>query len=112
MADRDLTPAEAKQEVEVFLGDGWSAQAWPCESSYEVSAGRRNGVALHCFGPTYRAAVSALKAAWRDAVRPAAERGVVFGLADLHHSADPAVVQQEYAKRIPFLTSLSLGEEA
>lgn len=112
MADRDLTPAEARAEVEAFMGDSWSVTTDVMDDGdMSVSAfGTRLNV--HGWGPTYRAAVDALKAAWRDAVRPVAERGVVFGLADLHHSADPAVVRQEYAKRIPFLTSLSLGEEA
>lgn len=77
MTDRDLTPDEARAEVEAFMGEGWKAEAflgdlpefyvtasttiergvWP----YTRTAGR---------GPTYRAAVDALLQAWRDAVRP------------------------------------------
>jgi len=70
MTDRDMTPAEARAEIEAFLGEGWTAKAWPCATSYEVTAESGGGLILHAYAPTYRAAVAALKQAWREAVRP------------------------------------------
>jgi hypothetical protein len=74
MTDRDLTPEEARAEVEAFLGERWMIGALLkgpeiLGSTPEVCA-QRNGVSLYGAGPTLRAAVSGLKAAWRDAVRP------------------------------------------
>ena len=73
MTDRDLTPAEARAEVEAFMGEGFKCHAeWGYNGAfviaYTVEADDvRVGSTDH---PTYRAAVDALKAAWRDAVRP------------------------------------------
>jgi len=71
MTDRDLTPAEARAEVEAFMGEGWTVvhESWP--RAYRMSA--RRGVRIEVesgYAPTTRAAVAALKQAWRDAVRP------------------------------------------
>ena len=78
MTAPDLTPAEARAEVEAFMGEGWRFMAY----EYEAHDGARpvpcvyceqlhvDGIELRFTGPTYRAAVDALKQAWRDAVRP------------------------------------------
>lgn len=76
MTERDLTPEEARAEIEAFLGVGWrciatqaiTRTAQPCHR-FRVCA-VRSGITNQATGPTYRAAVSALKAAWRDAVSP------------------------------------------
>jgi len=80
MTDRDLTPDEARAEVEAFLGEGWRvsfvrppdfpdriyACAWlPCVRAGDFKVRVESPCCL-----TARAAVSALKQAWRDAVRP------------------------------------------
>ena len=80
MADRDLTPAEARAEIEAFMGEGWRvtfvrppdfpdriyACAWlPCVRAGDFKVRVESPCCL-----TARAAVDALKAAWRDAVRP------------------------------------------
>lgn len=77
MTDRDLAPAEARAEIEAFMGEGWivwaGVQETPddCPAILSVSAHDANGViSLWSLEPTYRAAVDALKQAWRDAVRP------------------------------------------
>lgn len=93
MADRDLTPAaathdtpygasEARAEVEAFMGEGFrcivtqaiTRTAQPCHR-FRVCA-VRSGITNQATGPTYRAAVDALKAAWRDAVRPWMEAAI------------------------------------
>lgn len=78
MSDRDLTPAEARAEVEAFMGESWTCDAFPSfRAGNEPRAYAACGdVRVLGGGPTYRAAVSALKAAWRDAVRPWMERAI------------------------------------
>lgn len=75
MTDRDLTPEEARAEIEAFMGEGWSSIAIIVGTDTRLAYTRRFdggyiSVEVEGRGPTYRAAVSALKAAWRDAVRP------------------------------------------
>lgn len=85
--NRDLTPAEARAEVEAFLGSEWKvSQLGVGKGTGEAFVQCANGgVRVFETGPTYRAAVSALKAAWRDAVRPWCVRTVeeVDGCIDL-----------------------------
>lgn len=81
MTDRDLTPEEARAEVEAFLGSEWTVIAPAPDGSEDAGeecyvSAWRGPVAAHYFAPTFRAAVSALKAAWRDAVRPWVFRSV------------------------------------
>jgi len=66
----DLTPTEARSEVEAFMGEGWSVQVWP--KLPMMFAAHASGRVNLCYdgSTTYRAAVAALKQAWRDAVRP------------------------------------------
>ena len=67
----DLTPAEARAEIEAFMGDGWKFGAHASNTGYYAYAHRPDfAVRVDGLGPTFRAAVSALKQAWRDAVRP------------------------------------------
>ena len=83
--EQDLTPAEARAEIEAFLGPGWldvsadelQPNHFMRPMRYRVSVDFRQGANVHPYwftlrgyGPTYRAAVAALKQAWRDAVRP------------------------------------------
>lgn len=70
---RDLTPAEARAEIKAFMGEGWTARTEVSLLSpgVWVEARREDAVLLSTNAhPTYRAAVSALLQAWRDAVRP------------------------------------------
>ena len=78
MTDRDLTPAEARAEVEAFMGEGWTCMAESQRDGflYSYTAACRGSVVVGCMAPTYRAAVDALKAAWRDAVRPWMEAAI------------------------------------
>jgi len=65
----DLTPEEARAEVEAFMGPDWASEAGASGELVTLAAyGPRMRVRVA--EPTYRAAVAALKAAWRDAVRP------------------------------------------
>ena len=69
----DLTPAEARAEIKAFMGEGWTARTEVSLLSpgVWVEARREDAVLLSTNAhPTYRAAVSALLQAWRDAVRP------------------------------------------
>ena len=69
--EQDLTPAEARAEIEAFMGDGWKFGAHASNTSYYAYAHSPDfAVRVDGLGPTFRAAVSALKQAWRDAVRP------------------------------------------
>ena len=83
MADRDLTPAaathdtpygasEARAEVEAFMGEGYEVDFIVplCAETDVYADASRLGIRVHGSGPTYRAAVDALKTAWRDAVGP------------------------------------------
>ena len=71
MTAPDLTPAEARAEIEAFMGDGWKFGAHASNTGYYAYAHRPDfAVRVDGLGPTFRAAVSALKQAWRDAVRP------------------------------------------
>ena len=70
----DLTPAEARAEIEAFMGEGWTVDAHapndPCLAGVRAWWHSDALVGLHSDATTLRAAVSALKQAWRDAVRP------------------------------------------
>lgn len=69
MTYRDLTPDEARAEIEAFMGEGWQSEAGASGELVTLAVyGPRMRVRVA--EPTYRAAVDALKAAWRDAVRP------------------------------------------
>jgi len=68
MTDRDLTPAEARAEVEAFMGEGWVIRVQSSEYMHVWAYAGMCCVEGH--EPTFRAAVDALKQAWRDAVRP------------------------------------------
>jgi len=75
----DLTPTEARAEVEAFMGEGWTARTEVSLLSpgVWVEARREDAVLLSTNAhPTYRAAVSALLQAWRDAVRPWMEAAI------------------------------------
>ena len=77
--ETDLTPTEARAEVEAFMGEGWTCLATRANSprEYCVDALRPNtAIAVGGSGPTYRAAVDALKQSWRDAVRPWMEEAI------------------------------------
>ena len=74
----DLTPDEARAEVEAFMGEGWTVQVychWPDDTPSKIRTVRceqvhADGIELKFSYSTYRAAVDALLQAWRDAVRP------------------------------------------
>ena len=70
MTARDLTPAEARAEVEAFMGEGWTCDGSRHHDGDAVVWAQRNGCHQYGMASTFRAAVDALKAAWRDAVRP------------------------------------------
>ena len=73
MTAPDLTPAEARAEVEAFMGEGWNVTISSESPAVFVHAFLPQPGPFACVdghGPTYRAAVDALKQAWRDAVRP------------------------------------------
>lgn len=82
MGDQDLTPDEARVEIESFFGEGWrcivtqaiTRTAQPCHR-FRVCA-VRSGTTTQATGTTYRAAVDALKGQWRAAVRPLCLRTV------------------------------------
>jgi len=86
MTDRDLTPAEARAEVEAFMGEGWECIAGPYDPHDgavprpHVRAYFGDCIELAATEGTYRAAVAALKQAWRDAVRPWCVSSVAAGL--------------------------------
>lgn len=99
MTDRDLTPAEARAEVEAFMGEGWMVGALLkgpeiLGSTPEVCA-QRDGVSLYGAGATLRAAVDALKTAWRDAVGPWVESALVVGWDHGPSAANSARVLKE-----------------
>lgn len=86
VAERDLTPAaathdtpygasEARAEVEAFMGPGWTCGATIVGVATRLAYARRfvagrTTVEVEGKATSYRAAVDALKQAWRDAVRP------------------------------------------
>ena len=74
MADRDLTPAEARAEVEAFMGESWKVRVQASEYRHVWADCGMCCVEGH--EPTFRAAVSALRSAWRDAVRPWMEAAI------------------------------------
>jgi len=79
MTDRDLTPEEARAEVAAFMGPRWDCGALIVGASTRLVIASREagrGASVEGRGPTYRAAVSALKQAWRDAVRPWMEAAI------------------------------------
>ena len=69
MEPRDLTPDEARAEIEAFMGPEWSASVSRVFATHYAEAAF-GAIRVEGSGYTYRAAVDALKAAWRDAVRP------------------------------------------
>jgi len=77
----DLTPEEARAEVEAFMGEGWDSDALTVGVATRLAyarrfvAGRMN-VEVEGKANTYRAAVAALKQAWRDAARPWMEAAI------------------------------------
>ena len=78
--EKDLTPEEARAEIEAFLGPGWDVRVvqWPNGIAAEADRPGPVYVSGPCC-PTYRAAVDALKQSWRDAVRPWVELSVKEG---------------------------------
>lgn len=89
MTDRDLTPEEARAELEAFLGNEWAVIAPERDGTEDAGeecyvSAWRGVVGMHEFAPTYRAAVDALKQAWRDAVRPWVEAAIRNQAALLH----------------------------
>jgi hypothetical protein len=81
----DLTPDAARAEVEAFLGEGFSVWAGPQEDRdgngfgvFSINVEFATGI-LCLFSASevsYRAAVDAIKQAWRDAVRPWMEEAI------------------------------------
>lgn len=83
-ADRsDLTPAEARAEVEAFMGEGYEV-GFILDADHVYVDAENGPVRVFGAAPTYRAAVDALKAAWRDAVRPWAEQAVCASMDSLY----------------------------
>ena len=77
--ETDLTPTEARAEVEAFMGEGWRGTAWKEGDAHFVGAypGHAAQWTLRSRESlTYRAAVEALKQSWRDAVRPWMEEAI------------------------------------
>lgn len=72
----DLTPAEARAEVEAWLGEGWITDAVQFPDGNKQLHAERGPVRLDVRTRTHRAAVAALKQAWRDAVRPWMEAAI------------------------------------
>lgn len=72
MTAPDLTPDEARAEVEAFMGEGWTVGMTNDDSIglMVVVSATLHSVRISVCRETLRAAVDALKAAWRDAVRP------------------------------------------
>ena len=71
MTAPDLTPDEARAEVEAFLGPGWKIVIDDDGETFAYVLRAFNSyVGVEVPSDTLRAAVSALKQAWRDAVRP------------------------------------------
>ena len=85
--EQDLTPAEARAEIEAFMGEGWTVDAHapndPCLAGVRAWWHSDALVGLHSDATTLRAAVDALFQPWRDAVRPwcAAAWGSGYGAA-------------------------------
>ena len=81
MEPRDLTPEEARAEVEAFMGPGWTCGATIVGVATRLAYARRfvagrTTVEVEGKATSYRAAVDALKQAWRDAVRPWMEAAI------------------------------------
>ena len=73
MTAPDLTPAEARAEIEAFMGEGWRGTAWTEGDAHFVGAYPAHAAQWTLRSReslTYRAAVDALFQSWRDAVRP------------------------------------------
>jgi len=108
----DLTPTEARAEVEAFMGEGWSATAWESDivrGMFVVKA-QRGDIVVGAMKDTYRAAVSALKAAWRDAVRPWCERSALRYHHDRHAIHDAYKLRGEVFDARQFVRSHVLKE--
>ena len=86
MTDRDLTPEEARAEVKAFMGEEWEPFVYgPCPvDSQSLARAWRGSTSVAGCGPTYRAAVEALKTAWRDAVRPWVEASTCAAMDSLY----------------------------
>lgn len=107
----DLTPAEARAEIEAFMGDGWKFGAHASNTGYYAYAHSPDfAVRVDGLGPTYRAAVSALKAAWRDAVRPWCERSALRYHHDRHAIHDAYKLRGEVFDARQFVRSHVLKE--
>ena len=70
MTDRDLTPEEARAEIEAFLGDKWRVHDGALDNGSLFVGASCGWVMVRGYGATLRECVSTLKSAWRDAVRP------------------------------------------
>jgi len=91
---RDLTPAEARAEVEAFMGESWKVRVQASEYRHVWADCGMCRVEGH--EPTFRAAVDALKAAWRDAVRPwVTEASSAYNNADMHEEVIARVLQED-----------------
>ncbi len=106
MADRDLTPEEARAEVEAFMGEGWDVTAFQAEENagaVYVTADK-GSVSVDGVEHTYRAAVDSLKAAWRDAVRPwvdeAMDAGALLDRDEANHKSSIERRDAAYAEEL------------
>lgn len=103
----DLTPAEARAEIEAFMGEGWRGTAWTEGDAHFVGAYPAHAAQWTLRSReslTYRAAVDALKTAWRDAVRPwvveAFSEGELGGIEEMSHKNDIDASEKRAAVRI------------
>lgn len=107
---RDLTPEEARAEVEAFMGEGWVVDAHaandPCSGGVRAWLHSPSGalVGLHSDATTLRAAVDALKQAWRDAVRPwvdeAMDAGALLDRDEANHKSSIERRDAAYAEEL------------
>jgi len=105
MTAPDLTAAEARAEVEAFLGEWWTVKLADWGTPKAVIADHsRVGVRVRGDAPTYRAAVAALKQVWRDVVRPwvreAFAEGELHGIEEMNHKNDIGTSEERAAKRL------------
>lgn len=117
LTDRDLTAAEARAEIEAFLGSEWTVITPERDGTEDAGeecyvSAWSGAVGLHEFRPTYRAVVDALKAAWRDAVRPWVGNGVCITLDSLYlDTLTTEAAKPTDAHAAPIISRV-LGEEA
>lgn len=106
MTDRDLTPEDARAEVEAFMGEGYEVDFIVplCAETDVYADASRLGIRVHGSGPTYRAAVDALKTAWRDAVRPwvdeAMDAGALLDRDEANHKSSIERRDAAYAEEL------------